>query len=461
MKQKNHFSTYLLIGTMLFGMFFGAGNIIFPISMGQLAGTNFWPALIGFLITAIGLPFLGIIAIGLTNSRGVKELASSVHPIFGLLFSILLYLTIGPFFAIPRTATVPFVVGIEPYINPEYSTIILASFTFIFFSCVLYFSLNPAKILDYIARYLTPIFLLFLFALIIISIVRPMGSFVEPSSTYINEAFLTGFKDGYHTMDALASLAFGIIVVQALKQRGITEPKEIGSATVKSGLIAITLMAIIYGFITYMGASSVLSLGMYSNGGQLLNAISNFYFGSYGALFLTLIFIIACLKTSIGLITACSEFFHEIVPKISYRQFVVILCIISFSFANFGLSTIISYSEVVLMFLYPLAIVLIILSLIQFIIKINSTVYISTIIFTLVISFFDGYNTFIKNIPLGELSILTDCSKFLSQWIPLYKEGLGWIVPSIIGFSIGYIIYFFTCKSKNVKNLLHRVFKMS
>lgn len=442
MNQKNHFSTYVLVGTLLFGMFFGAGNIIFPISMGQSAGTNFWPALIGFLVTAIGLPFLGIIAIGLTNSSGIKELASNVHPIFGLIFSILLYLTIGPFFAIPRTATVPFVVGIEPYVGQEYTTIVLGIFSFIFFSFVLYFSLNPAKILDYIARYLTPIFLVFLFALITVSIINPMGSFVAPSGNYMDQAFMTGFKDGYNTMDALASLAFGIIVVNALKNRGITDPKEIGSATVKSGLIAIGLMAIIYGFITFMGASSVTTLGIFSNGGQLLNAVSSHYFGSFGALFLALIFIIACLKTSIGLITACSEFFHEILPKISYRQFVVILCIISFSIANVGLASIIRYSEVVLMFLYPLAIVLIILALIRSIFKNHTIVYLCTMLFTLFISFFDGYNTFIKNIPAGEVTILTKISNYLEQWIPLYSEGLGWIVPSIIGFVIGLVIYF-------------------
>lgn len=134
-----------------------------PIQLGQLAGTNFWPALIGFLVTAIGLPFLGILAIGLSGSTGLRDLASRVHPVFGIGFATVLYLTIGPFFAIPRTATVPFVVGFEPYISPGQAGLWLGIFSFVFFAIVYFFSLHPAKVMDYIGKYLTPAFLVFLF----------------------------------------------------------------------------------------------------------------------------------------------------------------------------------------------------------------------------------------------------------------------------------------------------------
>ncbi|MEG0261054.1 MAG: branched-chain amino acid transport system II carrier protein, partial [Lysinibacillus sp.] len=115
--------------------------------LGQLAGTNFWFALIGFLVTAIGLPFLGILAIGLSGSNGLRDLASRVHPVYGVVFSLALYLTIGPFFAIPRTATVPFTVGFEPFIQPQYTTMLLAVFSVVFFAVVYYFSLNTAKVM--------------------------------------------------------------------------------------------------------------------------------------------------------------------------------------------------------------------------------------------------------------------------------------------------------------------------
>lgn len=440
MDKKIPFSTYAVIGTMLFGMFFGAGNLIFPIQMGQLAGTNYWFALIGFLVTAIGLPFLGILAIGLSGSNGLRDLASKVHPVFGVVFALALYLTIGPFFAIPRTATVPFVVGFEPFIDPSQATLWLAVFSFVFFAVVFYFSLNPAKIMDIIGKYLTPAFLIFLFVLIGISLLSPMGSFVEPAGNYINEAFMTGFKEGYNTMDALASLAFGIIVINAIKRTGVTDKKEIAKATLKSGVFAMALMMLIYGLIAYMGASSVTAIGTFDNGGQIFAAVADHYFGSYGAILLAIIIVLACLKTSIGLITACSEFFNEVFPKVSYKAFVVILCVVSFTIANVGLTNIITYAVPVLMFLYPLAIVLIILALVGPLFNYKQSVFAVAILLTFFISLIDGYNALVASVPTFEVGFLTEVADFYAQYLPLYSIGLGWIVPAVVGVLVGLLI---------------------
>lgn len=437
MKQTISFSTYAVIGTMLFGMFFGAGNLIFPIQMGQLAGTNYWPALIGFLTTAIGLPFLGVIAFGLSGSNSLRELAGRVHPIFGLSFSIALYLTIGPFFAIPRTATVPFVVGFEPFIDPQYGSLLLGIFSLVFFAIVFYFSLNPAKIVDYIGKYLTPAFLIFLFILIIIAILKPMGAFGQPIGDYIDLAFITGFKEGYNTMDALASLAFGIVVINAIKRQGITDKKEIAKATLKSGIFAMALMMLIYGLIAYMGASSVSSIGTYENGGLIFAAVAQHYFGRYGAILLAVIIVLACLKTSIGLIISCSEFFHEVFPKISYKMFATILCLVSFIIANFGLNNIIQFAIPVLMLLYPLAIVLIILALCSPLFSNKRSVYASAIIFTFFVSLFDGYSTLVASLPGLSFSLFESIKEFYSEFLPMYDLGLGWILPAIVGIIIG------------------------
>ena len=182
-----------------------------------------------------------------------------------------------------------------------------------------------------------------------------MGDFQKPVGDYINEAFMTGFKEGYNTLDALASLAFGIVVINAIKSRGITNTKDIAMATWKSGIFAMALMMIIYAFITYMGATSVEAVGTFENGGLIFAAVAKHFFGSFGGILLAIIIILACLKTSIGLITACSEFFHELLPKVSYKMFVFILTFISFLIANLGLSNIIKFTVPVLMFLYPLA----------------------------------------------------------------------------------------------------------
>ncbi|MER1985468.1 MAG: branched-chain amino acid transport system II carrier protein [Solibacillus sp.] len=440
MEKKIPFSTYAIIGTMLFGMFFGAGNLIFPIQLGQLAGTNFWLALLGFLVTAIGLPFLGILAIGLSGSNGLRDLASRVHPMFGLVFSVALYLTIGPFFAIPRTATVPFAVGFEPFIATDQITLYLALFSFVFFAIVYYFSLNPAKIMDYIGKYLTPIFLLFLFVLIIIAVIKPMGAFQGPTGAYISEAFMTGFKEGYNTMDALASLAFGIVVINAIKRSGITEKADIAKATWKSGIFAMALMMVIYALITYMGASSVTAVGTFDNGGLIFAAVANHYFGAYGAILLAIIIVLACLKTSIGLITSCSEFFNEIVPAVSYKWFVFILCAVSFIIANFGLTNIITYAIPVLMFLYPLAIVLILLALIGPLFNDKQSVFAGAMLLTFFVSIIDGYNALVGSVPAFEIGFLTAMADVYAQYLPLYSIGLGWIVPAVVGAVIGYIV---------------------
>ncbi|WP_375105521.1 branched-chain amino acid transport system II carrier protein [Lysinibacillus fusiformis] len=440
MQQKIPFSTYAVIGTMLFGLYFGAGNLIFPIQLGQLAGTHFWLGLIGFLVTAIGLPFLGILAIGLSGSNGLRDLASRVHPVFGIVFSLALYLTIGPFFAIPRTATVPFVVGFEPYIQAQHVTLLLAVFSFIFFAIVFYFSLNPAKIMDYIGKYLTPAFLIVLFILIITSIVKPMGDFQQPMGDYIDAAFMTGFKEGYNTMDALASLAFGIVVINAIKSAGISDRKEIAKATWTSGIFAMALMMLIYGLITYMGASSISAVGTFDNGGLIFASVADHYFGSFGAILLAVIIVLACLKTSIGLITSCSEFFHEVFPKISYKWFVFLLCVVSFIIANFGLNNIIQFAIPVLMFLYPLAIVLILLALSSSFFHNKQTVYAIAMIFTFFISVMDGYKALVVSVPEAQLHVFDVVEKAYSSILPFYDIGLGWILPAVIGAILGALI---------------------
>ncbi|WP_085994301.1 branched-chain amino acid transport system II carrier protein [Oceanobacillus senegalensis] len=437
MQQRISFSTYAIIGTMLFGMFFGAGNLIFPIQLGQLAGTNFWPALIGFLITAIGLPFIGILAFGLSGSSGLRDLAGRVHPLFGLVFSIALYLTIGPFFAIPRTATVPFVVGFEPFISPTQSSLYLGIFSLMFFVIVYFFSLNPAKIIDYIGKYLTPAFLLFLFIIIITAIVKPMGHFGQPTGDYSGLPFITGFKEGYNTMDALASLAFGIVVIKAIKGQGIHHSKEIAKATLKSGIFAMGLMMLLFGLIAYMGASSISAIGAFENGGLIFAAVAQHYFGPFGNILLAIIIVLACLKTSIGLIISCSEFFNQVFPKISYKWFVLILCLLSFFIANFGLTNIIQYAVPVLMLLYPLAIVLILLTLCSPLFGHKQSVYASAIVFTFGVSFFDGYNALVDSVPGTAIALFESITLFYMDYLPFYEIGLGWMLPALVGTVIG------------------------
>ena len=214
-----------LVASMLFGMFFGAGNLIFPVSMGQLAGQNLWLAAAGFLITGVGLPLLGVAALGVSREEGLLPLSSRVSKGYGLFFTCALYLTIGPFFAIPRCATVSYTVGIQQMF-PAGGAGLLALFSLLFFGAVLFFSLRPGEILTWIGKVLNPLFLAFLGVLVIRALTAPMGqvSLIPASGSYLSSPFATGLLEGYNTMDALASLAFGIVVVQAIRSQGAREP---------------------------------------------------------------------------------------------------------------------------------------------------------------------------------------------------------------------------------------------
>ena len=436
--KKLSIQEIITVASMLFGMFFGAGNLIFPASMGQMSGANMWPAAAGFLITGVGLPLLGVAALGISRENGLLGLSSRVSRKYGLLFTCLLYLTIGPFFAIPRCATVSFTVGIEQLLPQTDQTLALALFSLLFFAAVLFFSLRPGEILTWIGKVLNPLFLCFLAILIIRALSEPLGQIAEiaPSGTYITDAFATGLLEGYNTMDALAGLAFGIIVVNAIRSLGVSEPDEIAKSTVKAGLLSAMLMALIYVLVTMIGAQSRGSFAAAANGGEALAQIAEHYFGSIGALILAFTVTLACLKTAIGLITSCAETFVKLFPHgPGYHIWAIGFCLLSFLIANLGLNAIIACSMPVLMFLYPLAIVLILLTLFGKAFHDDRRVLRWTIGMTVIAAIYD----LLRSLPASLLSALSldQPIHWISDMVPLAAQGFGWIPLSLLGFLLG------------------------
>lgn len=452
MNKRLTFSSYLVVGSMLFGLFFGAGNLIFPVHMGQEAGSNLVLATIGFIITAVGLPFLGVLAIGTSNSDGLFDLASSrIHPIYGYIMTILLYLTIGPLFASPRTATVSFEIGISPYISSNHQALGLAVFSMLFFIAALLFSLKPNQILTWVGKILNPLFLIFIAILIVRGFMQPMGSVSgTPNGLYATAPFFKGFTEGYNTMDALASLAFGIIVVRSLKGLGVDRPRDVAVGTLKSGFVTVVLMAVIYGCLSYLGTTSMGKFKMSDNGGIALTQIAHYYFGTFGGILLAIIVTLACLKTAIGLITACAETFNKMFPNtLSYNAYVFVFTIFSCAVANVGLTQIINLAVPMLMFLYPLAISLIILTLISPIFRNRRAVFVVATLFTLFASFGDALNAMpdlIKN-----LSVIQNIIGFYHHFEPFYDIGMGWVIPLLVGFIVGLIVSIFK-KDSVVRN---------
>ncbi len=449
-KRKLTFKEYVYIASMLFGLFFGAGNLIFPISMGQMAGASMWKAIVGFLITGVGLPLLGVAALGVSRSSGLFELSSKVSKNYAMFFTCLLYLTIGPFFAIPRCATTSFTVGIENMIPAaENIKLYLFLFTAAFFIAALAFSLYPGKILTWVGKILNPFFLLFLGILVVSALNDPSANIseVEAVGKYASQPFYTGFLEGYNTMDALASLAFGIVVVQVIKELGVVEPGDVARNTVKSGVFSCILMAVIYCAVTVVGAQSRGAFDVAPNGGVAFAQVAKYYMGNAGLAVLAAAVTLACLKTAVGLITSCAETFSSIFTKgPKYRTWAVIFSAASFCFANLGLNAIIEYAVPVLMFLYPLAIVLIVLALTGKWFANDKAVYCWGIGFTLIGAVYD----LLSSLPqaLTAALHLTQFIEFAGKLLPLSSLGLGWICPAILGIFIGIVIYLIKSRKK-------------
>ena len=440
MKRDLTLKETVVITSMLFGMFFGAGNLIFPAKVGLDAGSNMWSAFAGVFVTAVGIPMLAVVGLGLSRSEGVVELSQRVSRKYSLFFCTLLYLTIGPLFAIPRCASTAFSVGAVNLLPQEGERLYLALFSLVFFAVVLYFSLKPGGIMTWIGKWLNPVFLVFLAVLVIAALAKPISSIsaVTPAESYASSgsAFFRGFLEGYNTLDALAGLAFGIVVIDVVRKNGISQPERVAVNTAKAGIFSCLFMGLIYLFITLICAQSAPVCAGADNGGTVLGTIANHYFRSAGSVLMTLIVTFACLKTAIGLVTSCSKAFVDMFPKgPGYTVWAVVFSLVSFGIANFGLTTIVSWCVPVLMFLYPLAITLILLSLSGKFIGANPTVYRTTTAFTLIAAVFDMIGAVSGMIPGNR--VLAGLKAFAGNILPLYDLGLGWILPAAIGFLVG------------------------
>ena len=432
----------ILVAGTLFGMFFGAGNLIFPVHLGQMAGRNALPAIIGFIITAVGIPILGVAAIGVTHSDGLQTLSGKVGKGYGIFFTCLLYLTIGPLFAIPRCATVSFTTGITPLLgadSPERLYLLL--FSAVFFAFVLFFSLRPGKITVWIGKIINPLFLFFFAVLMLAALLAPGAavSAVEPVEAYRSDAFFPALIEGYGTMDAIAGLAFGIVVIDVIRRMGVDNDDAIAEDVLSSGLLTGALMALIYVVSIVVGAQSRGLFELSENGGIALTQIAGHYLGGVGLFILAFTITFACLKTSIGLVTACAETFSKMTNgKISYRSWAILFTVFSFAVSNIGLSAIIEYSIPMLMLIYPPAIALILLAFLGKFFAHDRTVYIATMIGTWAAAIFDCMKTLPA--PVQTALHLDTPIAFAAAHLPLFDKNLGWLLPAVIGFAAGMAI---------------------
>ena len=427
MTQKLNLKTKFLMGMTLFSMFFGAGNLIFPPYLGAQAGTSAWTAFIGFAMSAVGLPVLGVIAV--TVSGGLNALASRVHPKFAFVYIAVLYLAIGPCLAIPRTASTSFSMAGPPFLPesvPEAPVQLL--YTIVFFLAASLVAMHPEKLTEYLGKRLTPVLLTLIVALFLAALVNPAGPAAAPAEAYASAAPVEGFLYGYQTMDTLAALNFGMIVALNVQALGVREEKAVTGETVFAGWIAGALLLAVYAMLTFVGRLSGTAFPGTADGTEVLMRTAEHLFGKAGALILALIFVIACFNTCVGLLSCCGKYFNGCFPRIGYRAWVWGFAAVSAVLANVGLEAILLFSVPVLNAIYPLAILLIALAFLKRALTRFPAVYPWTALLC-------GVSSVLAVLEQQGLSIPGVTG--LIHAIPGYAAGFGWLLPTVLGAGIG------------------------
>lgn len=412
------------LGFMTFALFIGAGNIIFPPIVAQQAGEHVWLAAFGFLITAVGLPVITIIALSRVEGS-IQILSSPLGKIASLILTITCYLTVGPLFATPRTATVSYEIGFSSYLGTSSSSLLI--YSAIYFSVVTLISLYPNKILDTVGYVLSPLKILFLTILGIAAMMIPTG-FVPPAiNNYIDSPVSEGFVNGYLTMDTLGALVFGIVIIQAIRSRGVSNPKLITRYAVIASIISGIGLTVVYLSLFKLGLGSHEVAAYASNGAVILHAYVQHAFGDLGSFFLSGMIFIACMVTAIGLTCACAEYFSSI-TKIGYKVWVFILIGFSFIISNLGLTKLIAFSVPVLSAIYPPAIVVIMLSFGWKFFNHPRRVIAPVTAVSLVFGLLDGLKVANFELP------------YALTHLPLAEQNLAWLIPSLVVFVIAVVI---------------------
>ncbi|QUS98420.1 branched-chain amino acid transport system II carrier protein [Lacticaseibacillus paracasei] len=432
---------YVVIASLLFGLFFGAGNLIFPLHLGQLAGANWFPAMLGFLVTAVALPLLGVLAIAATHAEGVYDIGRPLGRFFALAFMVLIHATIGPMFGTPRTATVSFTTGVLPMLPKAWAQVGLLVFSALFFAAAFFLSYKERKITTAVGKILNPVFLVLLFFVFFIGFSHPMGNPATQTVTaaYKNASFMNGFLQGYNTMDALAALAFGVTVVTAVRGLGLKKDDDVAKSTAKAGVMATSWIGLIYVALILLGSMSLAHFKLSPEGGTAFNQVVTYYFGAAGHAVLATLLTLTCLTTAVGLVAAFAQDFHRHFPKVSYRVWLALTSFLSFLTANFGLEQIIAWSVPMLMFLYPFSMVLILLSVFGKAFHLDPLVYRFVVGFTAVPAVLDMFAAFPAFVSQSALGLALH--SFQLHFLPFAGMGLGWLVPAGVGLAVGLVAH--------------------
>lgn len=416
----------LVVGFALFAMFFGAGNIIFPPYVGLTAGPEWFSGYLFYYMADVGLALVAIYAMLRANCIDrVEGIMFRLGKIPGTIMMGAAVVCIGPLLAIPRTCATTFSMGVVPFTGED-TLWIQILFSILYFAAVFAFSIKETKLVDIVGQFLTPVLVVGLLVMIIAGALNPIGPISD--TPQIDNVTWMSISSGYQTLDVLAALVFGLIVVNALKAKGYKEPKLKFMSVAFASIVAGLLLLIVYGGLCYLGATVSTMYPPDVNKGKLVIEISNHIFGGTGAIILSVVVGLACLTTAVALTGATATFFSTVTHgKWSYTSIIIGVCVFDAIFANVGLEKIIKIAEPILVFLYPGALAVIVLSLFDAHIK-NDNVFRFAAAGALIVSlcevmgwYFPETFAFIKSLPFQE-------------------SGFGWVVPAAVCAVLGLFV---------------------
>ncbi|WP_075340480.1 branched-chain amino acid transport system II carrier protein [Tenacibaculum agarivorans] len=415
--MQNFKKQILITGFALFSMFFGAGNLILPPFLGKNAADMWFWVTIGFFITAVFIPILGILAHARLQGT-MYDFGKKVSPIFSLVYCLIVY-AISIALPAPRTASVTHEMAIQPYF--EINSLITST---IYFILVFSFVMNRSKILNLIGRFLTPLIVLILLSVIFIGIFSS-NSIISPS--IFNTPIIDGLLEGYQTFDAIGAVVIGGVLVISMNFNTNTSFEAKKELITKSGFVAGLGLLIIYAGLIYNGALFGSFFGDKASRTEVLSGLSTKTLGNIGTTFLSILVALACFTTAVGIITGTADYFKGIFKnnQKAYTITALVGCLLGIVVGQFDVHYIINIALPALMFIYPITIVLILLNLLPE--KLATPTLFRTVVIV----------AFIFSIP-DFLQFIID-KKHLSgvqELIPLAKHHLGWVLPALLTFII-------------------------
>lgn len=419
MNRKKLVTDSIVVGFALFAMFFGAGNVVFPPYIGMHAGEQWANGFLFYFIADIGLALVAMVAI--LHAGGADNITGRIGHVASKVLMCAVILCIGPMVAIPRTAATT----LEMSVTPFFSGMSPVVFSIIFFAVILLLSIKQSAVIDIVGKILTPALLIGLLILIVKGFVSPIGDIVD-TGVSASEVTVNGIKSGYQTMDVLAAMAFGIIILSSADEKGYTDSKSavkmIGIAAALSGV----LLLIVYFGLTYLGATASTVFPTDISRANLVIGIVELLLGKAGLIIFAIVIALACITTAVALVSSAASFFAKLAnDKISYSVFVVVICVSSAVISNLGLDMIIAIATPVLDIVYPPMLVLILLS--WFGDKLHKSVYVSSVAGSLIASVLATASLYGMNVPVIDS-------------LPLASLGLGWLTPAALFGLVAYLV---------------------